>query len=75
MTNGLRCFIICVVVDVLALLFDAVLLLTGQMTITATVYAHPLLGAPLVAWNLWGAFCLFSHLYLERPERRKDPRW
>lgn len=66
MTEGLRVLITVVVVDVLALLFDLVLLLCGHPTITMEIVKHRWFGAPLVAWNVWGAVGLFSHFYLEQ---------
>ena len=66
MTTGLGVFILVVGVDNLVLLIDLVFLLVGIETITSRVRAEPLLSAPTIAWQLWGAIGLFSHFFLEK---------
>ena len=63
MTPGLWIFVVTVAVNAVVLLIDDVLIRSNLRSITAWVHLYPLLGVPLVAWQLLGALGLAMHLY------------
>jgi hypothetical protein len=62
-TIGLIVFVFVVIIDLLVLLFDAMLYYTDISTITSRVKRHPLLGIPLLLWQLIGMLGLAIHFY------------
>lgn len=67
MDAGLALFITVVVVDVVILLFDWLLLEAGVKTITSRVRQQPILGVPILLWQLAGFGGLCVHFYLGGP--------
>lgn len=63
MTIYLLLFIVVVAADVLALILDLVLRLTGLWTITELVRRYPAWGIPLVALQIAGAVFLGLHFW------------
>lgn len=64
MTAPLLGFIVVVVIDVLTLLFDLFLMVSGYETISGHVWTHPQLGVPLVLVQTAGLAGLVLHLFV-----------
>lgn len=57
-------FVICVILDVLALFLDLLLYACEQETITEWVWRHPVLGVPLVLVQVMLVVSLALHFWL-----------
>jgi hypothetical protein len=69
MSAPLAGFIVVVVIDVLTLLFDLFLMVSGYETISGHVWTHPQLGVPLVLVQSAGLAALAWHLFVPPKDR------
>ncbi len=61
--SGLVLFVVVTLANVLGLLVDGWLSYRGQATISDHVRQHPILGVPIVLWQLVGAAGLCWHFW------------